>query len=428
VPKPLVVAVEMGYGHLRAAVPLADALGVDVLHADRPPLADAAEQRRWARTRAAYETISRASQVPFLGAPLRALLDAITAIPPLYPYRDMSAPTSATYALDRLILGGGLGRAMVDHLRRTGAPLLTSFYSTAVAADRLGWSPVWCVVTDTDINRIWVPVDPRDSRIVYLTPTRRAGRRLRAYGVPEERIRFTGFPLPPRLLGGPDLPALRRNLAARLVRLDPERTFRDYAGAEIAHFLGPLPAEEEGRPPLVVYAVGGAGAQAALPRAFLPGFRRAVLAGKMRLALVAGVRTAAEAEFGRYVGEAGLRDALGQGIEIVREPTLAAYFRRMDDLLAGADVLWTKPSEMVFYGALGIPLVLSWPVGVHERYNRRWAVEHGAGLRQGDPRVAADRFADWLADGTLAAAAWSGFMRLPKFGLYRILEAIGQPG
>ena len=28
-------------------------------------------------------------------------------------------------------------------------------------------------------------------------------------------------------------------------------------------------------------------------------------------------------------------------------------------------------------------------------------------------------------DGTLAGAAWSGFMRLPKFGLYRILEAVG---
>jgi hypothetical protein len=68
-------------------------------------------------------------------------------------------------------------------------------------------------------------------------------------------------------------------------------------------------------------------------------------------------------------------------------------------------------------------------VGVHERYNRRWLVQNGAGLKQGDPRYAGDWLAEWLADGTLAGAAWSGFMRLPKFGLYRILEALasGEP-
>ena len=44
--------------------------------------------------------------------------------------------------------------------------------------------------------------------------------RLRAYGVPDDRILLTGFPLPHGLVGGPELPILRRNLASRLVRLD----------------------------------------------------------------------------------------------------------------------------------------------------------------------------------------------------------------
>jgi hypothetical protein len=30
--------------------------------------------------------------------------------------------------------------------------------------------------------------------------------------------------------------------------------------------------------------------------------------------------------------------------------------------------------------------------------------------------------------GVLAGAAWFGFLRLPKFGLYQILEAIGEEG
>jgi len=31
---------------------------------------------------------------------------------------------------------------------------------------------------------------------------------------------------------------------------------------------------------------------------------------------------------------------------------------------------------------------------------------------------------EWLCDGILAGVAWSGFMRLPKQGLYRILEQL----
>jgi catechol 2,3-dioxygenase-like lactoylglutathione lyase family enzyme len=66
------------------------------------------------------------------------------------------------------------------------------------------------------------------------------------------------------------------------------------------------------------------------------------------------------------------------------------------------------------------------PVGVHERYNRRWAREGGAALKQRDARFAAEWLGDMIADGTLAAAAWAGFMRLPKFGLERILDAVGR--
>jgi hypothetical protein len=51
--------------------------------------------------------------------------------------------------------------------------------------------------------------------------------------------------------------------------------------------------------------------------------------------------------------------------------------------------------------------------------------EAGAGLRQGDPRFAWQWLSDWIEDGTLAGAAWSGFQRLPKFGAYRVLEAAG---
>ncbi len=424
--QPLVAAVEMGYGHVRAARSLADALGVPVLQADRSPLATPREERLWARTRAAYEATSRVSQLPGVGAPLRWLLDELTGIPHLHPWRDLSAPTYGTRALARLV-ERGLGAGLLEELRRTDRPLLTTFYALAVAADRAGLD-VHCVVTDTDVNRVWAPREAAGTRIRYLVPTSRAAKRLRQYGVPGERIAFTGFPLPDELVGGPRLAVLQRNLAARIVRLDPHGSFRRERAEELAHFLGPLPESEERRAPLVAFAVGGAGAQAGLARAFLPSMRRDVEEGRLRVALVAGVRPAVKEAFDDAIRAAGLERALGAGVEVLLEEDVDRYLRAMNALLARTDVLWTKPSELTFYAALGLPLVCASPVGAHERLNRRWVRESGAGFKQRDPRFAAEWLADLLGDGALAAAAWAGFLRLPKFGLYRILEAVGAGG
>lgn len=421
---PLVVAADMGYGHLRAATPLAEAFGTAVSQVDRAPIVAPGEERLWRRVRAGYEAVSRLSQIPLVGAPLRLLLDGLTDIPHLHPYRDLSAPTRGVLTLERLARRS-LGQGMMARLAEDRVPLLTTFYSPAIVADRAGYDRIFCVVTDTDLNRIWAPVRPEQTRIRYLVPTRRAARRLQAYGVPESNITFTGFPLPHELVGGKDLPVLKRNLAARLVRLDPTGELRRELPEELAHFLGPLPEAEQGQPPLVTFAVGGAGAQAAMARQFLPGFRRPIEEGRLRLALVAGVRPEVEARFLEALREAGLEGRLGHGVELLRAPSFDEYYRRFNALLARTDVLWTKPSELTFYAALGLPIVCAPPVGVHERYNRRWLRESGAGLRQRDPRVAADWLTDWLGDGLLASSAWAGYMRLPKFGLYRIVEAVG---
>jgi hypothetical protein len=423
-PSPVVAAVEMGYGHVRAAHALAGLLGTRVVHVDRPPVVSADELRLWRTSRRFYEITSRASQLPGVGIPLRAVLDSLTAIPHLHPQRDLSRPTLQVRSLQRLV-EQGLGRGLADHVASAGAPLLTTFFAPAIGADHHGCERVFCVVTDVDVSRAWVPVDPARSRIVYLTPSYRAVHRLRAYGVARERVEFTGFPLPHELLGGPELPALRRNLAARLARLDRKRVFREQARGEIHHFLGDLaetPADP--RPPLLTYSVGGAGAQAELARPLLRGLRALIVEGRLRLCLAAGVRAEIAARFHAWIDEAGLTSRLGNGVEVLLATDLDDYFPRFNALLAETDVLWTKPSEMTFFSALGLPLVLSPPVGVHERYNRRWAIENGPGLRQRDPLYASYWLREWLNEGTLAAAAWYGFVRMPKFGLYQVLERV----
>lgn len=418
-----VVAIDMGYGHLRPARSLATHLGVSVLHADRPPLADADEQRRWHGIRLFYEQLSRVSALPGLGEPMRLVLNSITAIPRIYPFRDLSSPNLATQIL-RYSAYAGLGHSIVSYLQEHNLPLLTTFYSPAVLADFHGYDRIYCVVTDADVNRVWAPIKPASSKIHYFAPSGRVVRRLRAYGVNKDAVELTGFPLPHSLVGGLEAPALRANLAARLARLDPYQVFREQFRAELDQ-LGPLPAPSG--PPHLVFAVGGAGAQAELPATFLPNLAPMLRDARVRLTLVAGVRPEVKQEFEMQLERVKLSscDGVAQGgVDILFEPDLDRYFARFDELLSSADVLWTKPSEMVFYAGLGIPLLLTDPIGVHEKYNRQFARESGVALKQRDPRFIGERLQELLADGHLAAAAWSGYKRMPHLGLYRILERV----
>src|SRR2546422_2270412 len=124
----------MGYGHLRAAQPLADVLRLPLLELDRPPLAEPRDVRTWARARSFHEGLSRASQWPIVGAPFLALMDGYTHIAELHPERDLSASVVSSRTLRRLI-DRGLGEGLVRHLHSSGATLLTTFYAPALIAD-----------------------------------------------------------------------------------------------------------------------------------------------------------------------------------------------------------------------------------------------------------------------------------------------------
>ncbi len=427
--KPLLVAIDMGYGHLRPAVALSAQLGVPVREMDRAPVGDAQDEAYWRRARKFYEPLTRWSQLPWVGGPAQALLDNVTQIPPLHPERDLSAPTVGTAALVRAARQG-LGSALARQLEESDAPLLATFYAPAILAELHGRTRVACVVTDSDVNRVWVPEASAQSKIVYFAPAAHTARRLLAYGVKPQNVKVTGFPLPHELLGGPDLPVLRQNLAARLARLDPRGAWLEKNRGEVERSLGPLPQEQAGRPPRLTFAVGGAGAQVGLVEAFLPSLRPLLAAGRLRLTLVAGRRPEVAARLRGFLSAAGLREGergAGDGsVEVLTAPDVWSYFPAFNALLAETDILWSKPSELTFFAALGLPLLVAPPVGVHEACNQRWAQEWGAALPQQDPAHAGAWLSHWLEDGVLAACAWAGYRHLPNRGLYEIAAEVGK--
>jgi hypothetical protein len=88
------------------------------------------------------------------------------------------------------------------------------------------------------------------------------------------------------------------------------------------------------------------------------------------------------------------------------------------------DILWTKPSELSFYSALGLPIIMSPAIGSQEKFNRKWLLEIRAGIRQINPDYAHQWLFELLENGSLADAAWSGFLRARKLGTYNIIDII----
>jgi hypothetical protein len=294
----------------------------------------------------------------------------------------------------------------------------------ALAADYAGRRDVFCVITDSDINRVWVANDPKKSRVNYLAPTALSRVRLLEYGVADERIFVTGFPLPEE-----NVATAREDLARRLEILDAKGTFRARFWATLGQ---PAPAtisndDRTGSALSITFAVGGAGAQAETAGDILESLAPSLKERRMRLNLVAGVRQKVRDYFIKIIGDLGLGAELGKSVRVLFTATKDEYFPTFNALLRETDVLWTKPSELCFYAGLGIPIVMSPPLGAHEERNQIALMRAGAGYRQEDPRAAVEWLSDWTQNGLLAIAAFNGYLHVPNCGTENIKRVLFAP-
>ena len=95
-----------------------------------------------------------------------------------------------------------------------------------------------------------------------------------------------------------------------------------------------------------------------------------------------------------------------------------------NEALHETDILWTKPSELSFYCALGIPIVMSPIIGSQEKFNRKWLREIQAAMKQEKPDYTDQWLNDLLNRGTLAESAWDGFLKARKLGTFKIFKVL----
>ena len=420
------MAVDMGYGHQRAAYPLRGLDTQDVINANNYSGIPESDKKIWHQSRAAYEFFTRFKSVPFFGTLVWDIFDKFQAIDPFYPRRNLTRPSLQLRQTYRLIKNRGWGRHLIQKLANDPRPLITSFFIPAFMAEVWEYpGEIYCIVTDADISRAWAPMDPLKSRIKYLASTDRAVERLKLYGVKDENIFFTGFPLPKENIGIGDK-IVKSDLWRRLSVLDPTGTFHEHYGQTLEESLGKKPIlkkSEDGRV-WIMFAVGGAGAQREIGHAILKSIAGHIRAGHLGLILVAGIHDNVYKYFADQIKRHRLTNYIDQGVSIIYADTKEEYFRKFNIALRTTDVLWTKPSELSFYAALGVPIIIAPPIGSQEHFNKYWLEVVGAGVPQEEPKYAHEWIIDYLDKGWLAEAALQGYLEVTRKGVENIKKIV----
>ena len=419
-----VVSVNMGYGHQRTAYPLKYlAFENKIINANDYKGIPERDKNIWESTRKFYEFISNFERIPLLGNFIFSIYDIFQRILSFYPKRELSEPNFSLKQIYSLFKRGW-GADLIEKLKKDQLPLVTTFFPPAFMAEFFGYpGEIFCVVCDTDISRSWASFNPKLSRIKYFAPNERVIERLKLYGVKEENIFLTGYPLPLENIGTEKMEILKEDLRHRILNLDPQKRYFEKYKTLIKTILGELPQKSD-HPLTLMFSVGGAGAQKEIGIKILKSLKKNILDGEIKLILSAGIREKVKNYFEKEIGrELPFADLKGH-IEILYREKIEDYFKEFNQKLRKTDVLWTKPSELSFYSALGLPIIIAPPVGSQEEFNRRWLLKSGFGESQGDPNNTDQWLFDWLEQGYLAERAVEGFIEGEKLGTLNIQKIV----
>lgn len=422
--KAWVISINMGYGHQRTAYPLKSfAEEGRIICANDYPGIPEKDRKIWESSRAFYEFVSRFKKFPLFGNIAFGLFDATQKIKDFYSSKDMSRPNFTQEKTEGLF-DRGWGKDLVSRLSRKKIPLVSTFYNPAFMAEHFDYpGDIFCVICDADISRSWAPPSGRKSRIKYFTPNERTGRRLRLYGVKKENIIMTGYPLPMENIGGKNMEILVEDMKNRMLNLDPSGKYKEKHSFIVKEKLGKLP-EKSDHPLTVMFAVGGAGAQKEMGIELVRRLKRIIYAGRLKIVLVAGTKKNIKEYFEKELRNGGLGELIDNGIDIVYAGTFEEYYNKFNVALRKTDILWTKPSELSFYSALGLPIIIAPTIGSQEEFNKRWLLNSGFGVEQREIEHVKEWLYDWLDAGYFADMAMEGFISGEKMGTVKIKERI----
>ena len=351
--KALIISVTMGYGHQRAAYALKN-LDTDgkIITANDYNGIPSQDKGKWEGIRGFYEFASDFKRIPIAGNFVFSLVDLFQIILNFYPIRDLSNPN---FPLRRLFsfINNGWGRDLIEKNKQKDVPLITTHITPAFMAEKFGYpGDIYCVICDADISRAWVSLKPEESKIKYFASNRRTVERLKCYGVKEENIFFTGYPLPQELIGSEQMEILKDDLRKRLFNLDPKNKYLGNYRNLVESKLGFL-SEKSDHPLTILFSIGGAGAQKEIAVKIVKNLANKIRSGEIKIILSAGIKKKVKDYFEKELFHKPAFKGMEDGIDILYQENIEDYFREFNQKLRKTDILWTKPSELSFYSCIG---------------------------------------------------------------------------
>lgn len=419
-----VISVNMGYGHQRTAYPLKDLApkGKIINANDYEGILDK-DRNFWESSRRFYEFISRFKRVPIIGGAAFSLYNKFQEIPVYYPKRDLSKPNLSLKQIFSLI-EKGWGEHFVSKIKKEKLPLITTFFIPAFMAEYYKYpEDIYCIICDADISRAWASLNPRKSRIKYLASNSWTANRLKLYGVSPKNIFLTGYPLPQENIGTKKQDILKKDLANRILNLDPTGVFYKHYKPLIKKYIGRIP-KESNHIFTILFSIGGAGAQTEIVAKYLKSLRSKIKNKEIRVFIGVGIRGEVKDYFLNVSDRLGLKDSLEENVEIIFEKDINNYFAEFSQKIREVDILWTKPSELSFYSGLGLPVIIAPSIGSQEDFNKRWLLSLGAGIMQEDPKYAHEWIFDYLNSGRFAEAALDAHIEVESMGVYNIKKVV----
>ncbi len=395
VKKYLITSALMGFGHLRAAHNISSYSHAPVVRVDRDPNVNAVDKFVWSGSQYLHSYASRGAEGR--GGLLYKWFEGVMSIP-----EDHQAPSMAESNFIHLLKRLGVGKTFYRDLNGSSTPLLHTFYLPAMLSVYWKYSGKnFLLLCDTDFHRVWVPTDPTVGNLEYFVPILDSADTLMSYGVPPDRIHVTGFPLPPASTGGRDLGTLISDFEVRRMRLRANSSV----------------------PLTIMFPFSGAGAYANILADLVKTILDDLREGSLRLMVSCGNNEHALRNAENIFTNYGLDES--EFAEIMFDKDIFGSFDRFNRALKSVDLIITKPSEMVFYAGLGIPMAFLPPIGAHEAKNRRYLVENKCAVDMG----AVSEFPLWLDEarrsGKLLEFAEMGYRNIPKTGTYEIDDIMG---
>jgi processive 1,2-diacylglycerol beta-glucosyltransferase len=333
----LLISVSAGNGHVRAA----QALAAAAVNAPEAPNTPDAPQ-------ATHMDAMQFVASGFRKAYTDGYLALINRYPDLWAYvhrKTDTTPHSATSQKLRRAVERLSSAALLRAVRRHAADAIVCTHflpaELLLREQRQGRlaCPIWLQVTDYDLHNMWLVPELAG----YFAATPEVAYRMRAAGLPADRIHITGIPVMPAFAepgdAAPGDAALRRNRCAAHLGLDAAR-------------------------PVVLMASGGAGV------GDLPAMVERALGrpGDFQIISVAGRNEAAKQALDALAAQhAGRLLSIG-------------FTSEMHTLMAAADLVVTKPGGLTVSEclALGKPMLLVSPIPGQEQHNAGYLMEEGA--------------------------------------------------